>query len=358
MNKNRRMCASGSISFAVSRWLVSDLQWGPERFGPFSQRWRLVESRRRSEYVMSLLVVGSVAFDSVETPFGQVEDAIGGSAMFFSTAASYFTDVQLVAVVGEDFPAEEVDFLKTRGVDCQGLDQKKGQTFRWKGKYGFDLNERTTLDTQLNVFGDFHPELPAEYRDAETVFLANIDPELQLEVLEQIRDPKFVVADTMNFWIDGKREALEAVFSRVDMVVINESEARKLADEPNMVQAARAIQEIGPRHVVIKRGEYGALCFADEEICFAPAYPLESVFDPTGAGDTFAGGLLGYLSRSGQFRPRQLRQATVLGCVMASFCVEDFSLESMRELDHDIIKRRFEKFQRLVNFEPLELLDE
>ncbi len=307
---------------------------------------------------MSLLVVGSIAFDSVETPFGKVEEAIGGSAMFFSASASYFTDVKLVAVVGEDFPEAEIDFLQSRDVDCQGLHRKEGKTFRWEGKYGFDLNEAITLDTQLNVFGDFHPELPEDYRDAKSVFLANIDPELQLEVLEQVRDPDFVAADTMNYWIDGKRDALEAVLARVDMAVINESEARKLADESNMVQAARAIQKLGPRHVVIKRGEYGALCFADDEICFAPAYPLESVFDPTGAGDTFAGGLLGYLSRQGQFRPRDLRQATVLGCVMASFCVEDFSLESLRELDFNIIERRFEKFQRLVNFEPLELLDE
>ena len=307
---------------------------------------------------MSLLVVGSVAFDSVETPFGQVEEAIGGSAMFFSTSASYFTDVQLVAVVGEDFPQEEIDFLGSRDVDCQGLHRKEGETFRWKGKYGFDLNEAITLDTQLNVFGDFHPDLPEDYRNAEAVFLANIDPDLQLEVLEQVKDPKFVAADTMNFWIDGKRDSLELLLSRVDMAIINESEARKLADEANMVKAAQAIQAMGPRHVVIKRGEYGALCFADDEISFAPAYPLESVFDPTGAGDTFAGGLLGYLSRHGQYRPRDLRQATVVGCVMASFCVEDFSLDALRELDHDQIEQRFEKFQRLVNFEPLELLED
>ena len=307
---------------------------------------------------MSLLVVGSVAFDSVQTPFGKAEEAIGGSAMYFSTSASYFADVQLVAVVGDDFPDAEIDFLQSRNVDCQGLHRKEGKTFRWEGKYGFDLNEAITLDTQLNVFGDFHPNLPPDYRDAETVFLANIDPDLQLEVLEQVGDPDFVAADTMNFWIDGKRDALETLLSRVDMAIINESEARKLADEANVVKAARVIQELGPSHVVIKRGEYGALCFADTEICFAPAYPLESVFDPTGAGDTFAGGLLGYLARRGRFQARDLRQATVLGCVMASFCVEDFSLEALRELDHQVIKRRFEKFQRLVNFEPLEVLDD
>ncbi len=307
---------------------------------------------------MSLLVVGSVAFDSVETPFGKADEAIGGSAMFFSTSASYFEEVQLVAVVGDDFPEKEIDFLKSRNVDCEGLHRVEGKTFRWEGKYGFDLNEAITLDTQLNVFGDFHPRLPQDYCDADAVFLANIDPDLQLEVLDQVRDPKLVACDTMNFWIDSKPERLELVFSRVDMVIINESEARKIADKANVVQAAREIQKMGPRHVVIKRGEYGALCFSDDLIFFAPAYPLESVFDPTGAGDTFAGGLLGYLVGQGSIRPRDLRQATVVGCVMASFCVEDFSLEAMRKLDYDIIKRRFEKFQRLVSFEPLELLDQ
>ena len=307
---------------------------------------------------MSLLVVGSVAFDSVETPFGQVEEAIGGSVMFFSSSASYLTDVQLVAVVGDDFPDSEIEYLESRGVDCRGLIRKPGETFRWKGRYGYDLNDPETLDTQLNVFGDFHPELPDEYRDADTVFLANIDPELQLEVLEQVDDPDLVAADTMNFWIDGKRGALGEVLSKVDMAIVNESEARKLADEANVVQAARSIQDMGPEHVVIKRGEYGALSFAGDEISFAPAYPLESVYDPTGAGDTFAGGLLGYLTRRGADESNALGQATVMGCVMASFCVEDFSLDALRDLEQDVIQRRCDKFERLVNFEPLELLDD
>lgn len=305
---------------------------------------------------MSLLVVGSVAFDSVETPFGKAEETIGGSAMFFSTSASFFHPVQLVAVVGEDFPQEEVEFLKARDVDCRGLHRVDGKTFRWEGRYGYDLNEAITLDTQLNVFGDFHPELPEAYRDADAVFLANIDPDLQLEVLEQVRNPRIIAADTMNFWIDGKRDRLEVVLSKVDMLIINESEARKIADEANMVQAARVIQSKGPRHVVIKRGEYGALCFSEDEVFFAPAYPLESVFDPTGAGDTFAGGLMGYLSGCEKITPRDLRQATVVGCVMASFCVEDFSLDAMRSLTHERIQERFAMFERLVSFEPLELL--
>ncbi|RAL25274.1 sugar kinase [Lujinxingia litoralis] len=306
---------------------------------------------------MSLLVVGSVAFDSVETPFGKAEEAIGGSAMFFSTSASYFTKVQLVAVIGEDFPQEEVDFLCSRDIDCEGLHRVSGKTFRWEGKYGFDLNEAITLDTQLNVFGDFHPELPQSYRDAEIVFLANIDPDLQMEVLEQVKNPRLVVADTMNFWIDGKLDALERVLSRVDMLVINEGEARKLAGEANMVKAARAIQAKGPKHLVIKRGEYGALLFSGDDVFFAPAYPLESVFDPTGAGDTFAGGLLGYLASCETIDTAALRQATVVGCVMASFCVEDFSLNALRKLEPGAIAERFKLFEKLVNFGPLQSLD-
>ncbi|MFW6054164.1 MAG: PfkB family carbohydrate kinase, partial [Persicimonas sp.] len=248
---------------------------------------------------MSLLVVGSVAFDTVETPFGKVEEALGGSALYFSTSASYFTDVNLVAVVGEDFPDETVDFLASRGVDLDGLKHTDGETFRWKGKYGYDLNEAITLDTQLNVFGDFHPELPESYKNASHVFLANIDPELQLEVLEQVEDPEFVALDTMNFWIEGKRDALLDVLARVDMAVFNETEARQLAGEANIVKAAQSILAMGPSFIAVKRGEYGALLFTERDTFFAPAYPLESVFDPTGAGDTFAGGLLGYIAENG-----------------------------------------------------------
>ena len=305
---------------------------------------------------MSLLVVGSVAFDSVETPFGKREDALGGSALFFSTAASYFTDVRLVAVVGQDFPDEPVEFLRTRGVDISGLHQVEGKTFRWKGRYGYDLNEAVTLDTQLNVFGSFQPKLNDKYRDSEYVFLANIDPELQLEVLDQVKNPKFVALDTMNFWIGGKLDALKRTLSRVDMIVINEAEARALAGEANIVKAARAIRSLGPRYLVIKRGEYGALAFHDEDVFFAPAYPLEEVFDPTGAGDTFAGGMLGYLAQNGGFDPRRLRMATVHGCVMASFVVENFSFDAMRDLDEQKISKRLDAFRQLVTFEHLEEL--
>ncbi|MFB6263831.1 MAG: PfkB family carbohydrate kinase, partial [Bradymonadaceae bacterium] len=235
-----------------------------------------------------VLVVGSVAFDSVETPFGSVEDALGGSALYFSTSASYFTDVSLVAVVGEDYPEEPIEDLRRRGVDTEGLVRAEGETFRWKGRYDYGLDEPENLDTQLNVFGDFHPELPDDYRDSDYVFLANIHPSLQIEVLEQIHDPELVALDTMNFWIDSELEELKRALGRVDMLVINEVEARQLADEPNVVRAARDIQEMGPEVVSVKRGEYGALQFYPGGMFFAPAYPLEEVYDPTGAGDTFA----------------------------------------------------------------------
>lgn len=303
---------------------------------------------------MSLLVVGSVAFDSIETPFGKVEEVLGGSALYFATAASHFTDVRLVAVVGEDFPDEPVEFLKGRGVDVDGLHRAPGKTFRWKGKYGYDLNEAVTLDTQLNVFGDFKPKLSEEYRDSEFVFLANIDPELQYEVLEQIKAPKFVAADTMNFWIEGKPRALRRTLERVDMLLLNEGEARALSEQSNMVKAGQAIRAMGPQWVVIKRGEYGALLFGPDEIFFAPAYPLEDVFDPTGAGDTFAGGMLGYLAaNNGEMGDGILRLSTVLGCVMASFVVEQFSFDAMRELDEAAITARFRNFQELVTFDDL-----
>lgn len=303
-----------------------------------------------------VLVVGSVAFDSVETPFGQVDEALGGSALYFSNAASYFAGVDLVAVVGDDFPDEPIESLKQRGVDTSGLYRESGETFRWKGRYGYDLNEPDTLDTQLNVFGNFHPDLPEDYCDASFVFLANIDPELQLEVLEQVHDPKFVALDTMNFWIDKKRDALVDALGHIDMLVINEMEARQLADEANIVQAAREIRAMGPNMVSIKRGEYGALLFLPDAIFFAPAYPLEEVYDPTGAGDTFAGGMLGYMAGQDEVTETTIRQANVVGGVMASFCVEEFSLGGIDDLEDREIADRFKKFERLVDFEPVDSL--
>lgn len=299
-----------------------------------------------------LLVVGSVALDNVKTPFGQVEAALGGSATYFSYAASFFTQVRVVAAVGEDFPREHLGLLEARGVDIRGLEVQAGQkTFRWTGEYGFDLNEARTLETQLNVLGTFRPGLPAQFRRVPFLFLANMDPEVQLAVLEQVADPRLVALDTMNFWIEGKRPALLRVLGRVDALLINDAEARMLAREPNLVKAARAISAMGPRVVVVKRGEYGALMVTDGGFFFAPAFPLESVFDPTGAGDTFAGGFMGYLAHRGRVDPDLLRRAMVHGAVMASFTVEDFSLERLKRLDPAEIQRRYEAFQEMVRFE-------
>jgi len=302
---------------------------------------------------MSILVVGSVAIDSVETPFGRGENILGGSATYFATSASFFTDVNLVAVIGDDFPQEHLDFLASRNIDLRGLSREAGQTFRWKGRYGFDLNEAHTLDTQLNVFQTFRPRIPAEYADAEYLILANIDPSLQLEVLGQVKRPRVVACDTMNFWISSKPEVLKEVIAKVDFLVINEGEARQLTGETNLVKAARAIQGIGARNLIIKRGEYGVLYFSGSSIFAAPAYPLESVFDPTGAGDTFAGGFMGYLANTGNLSEEGIRQAIVYGSVMASFTVEDFSLNRLRTLDYDQIEARYRSFKSLTHFDVL-----
>lgn len=303
---------------------------------------------------MEILVVGSVAFDAVETPFGQRQEVLGGSATYFSTSASFFTAVHLVAVVGEDFPEEHREFLASRNIDLSGLQVAPGKTFRWKGRYGYDLNEAQTLETHLNVFEGFQPNLPENFRDAEVLFLANIDPELQLEVVRQVSRPRLIACDTMNFWIAGKREALVRTLGHVDILVINEGETRQLANEPNLVKAARAILALGPKTLVIKRGEYGVLVFSEHSIFSIPAYPLEEVFDPTGAGDTFAGGFIGYLAATGNFSDATIRKATVFGSVMASFTVEDFSLDRLRRVSWQEIEARFRKFQALTAFEGLD----
>ena len=302
---------------------------------------------------MSLLVVGSVAFDSVKTPFGEALDVLGGSATYFSTAASYFTDINLVAVVGDDFPEKHVNFLKSRKVDVTGLQRAPGKTFRWKGEYGYDLSEARTLETHLNVFQEFSPKIPEEYKTSDVVFLANIDPVLQREVLHQMENPKLVACDTMNFWIEGKRDELVKTLAEVDILLINEAEARELAGEPNLVKAARVIQRMGPSTLIIKRGEYGALMVGKDGSFAAPAYPLEAVFDPTGAGDSFAGGFMGYLDNVKGFDEKALRQAIVFGSVMASFNVEDFSLNRMRSLDYKEIEARYREFKRLTFFEDI-----
>jgi sugar/nucleoside kinase (ribokinase family) len=298
-----------------------------------------------------LLVVGSVAIDSVETPFGREDEALGGSALHFTAAASLFVPVSLVAVIGEDFPLAQVGFLAEREVDTSGLVRAPGQTFRWKGRYGFDLNEAQTLETHLNVFEEFAPDLSPAHRRAPYVLLANIDPDLQSQVLDQVEDPRLVALDTMNFWIESKRRSLLRTIERVDLLVLNEAEARMLSQEANLVKAAQVIRSWGPQHVVIKRGEYGALYFADGHVFAAPAYPLEAVFDPTGAGDSFAGGLMGYLASTGNLSPEAVRTAIVFGSAMASFNVEEFSFRRLARLSYGELADRFREFKALTRFE-------
>jgi sugar/nucleoside kinase (ribokinase family) len=301
---------------------------------------------------MSILVVGSVAFDTIETPHsGRADEVLGGSAAYFAVAASYFAPVKLVAVVGEDFPSHERDFLASRNIDLTGLTIAKGKTFRWTGRYHEDLNIRDTLDLQLNVFSDFSPVLPDGYRDSPFVFLANINPSLQGGVLDQLtRPPKMVACDTISHWIEGARAELVALLKNVDLIVINDEEARLLSGELNIVRAARKILDMGPKTVLIKRGEYGVLSFAPNSIFAVPAYPLEEVFDPTGAGDSFAGGFMGYLAQVNDLSEASLRKAIVYGSVVASFVVEDFSLRRLHTLTRDDIERRYRQFVSLTEF--------
>ena len=303
---------------------------------------------------MGILVVGSVALDSIKTPFGAADDILGGSACYFSTAASFFAEVNLVAVIGDDFPQQHIDFLNSRHIDLTGLQKSKGETFRWKGRYDYNLNEAHTLETHLNVFETFRPVLPDNYRDAEYVFLANIDPELQLEVLQQIKNPKLVACDTMNFWIEGKRAELIKTLSRVDILLINEAEVRQLADEPNLLKAAEIVRSFGPKILVVKQGEYGVLMFGEGSIFSAPAFPLDEVFDPTGAGDTFAGGFIGYLAATDNLDEQNLRKATVFGTVMASFTVEKFSLDRLRDIEYSEISDRYKKIKLLTEFADID----
>ena len=300
-----------------------------------------------------LLVVGSVAFDTVRTPLGAVEEVLGGSATYCATAASFFTGVDLIAVVGEDFPEQHIEFLKSRKIDVSGLERLPGKTFRWKGEYTDQLNEAHTLETQLNVLEAFRPKLPDHYRTPDVLFLGNIDPELQLDVLNQVQRPKLVACDTMNFWIAGKREALWKVLEQVDVLMINDGEARELGQDANLVKVAQTTLARGPSYLIVKRGEYGVLMFHEKQIFGVPAFPLEVVKDPTGAGDTFAGGFMGYLAVTGDFSDVGLRQAIVFGSVMASFTVEAFSLDRLRDLDYKEVETRFREFKRLTHFDDL-----
>ncbi len=302
---------------------------------------------------MSLLVVGTVALDSVKTPFGNVENALGGSATYFSTSASYFTEVRLVAVVGEDFPKEHILFLKSKSIDIRGLEVQKGETFRWKGEYGYDLNEAHTLATHLNVLATFKPNISDDYKNSDVVFLANVDPEIQFDVLKQVTKPKLVACDTMNYWISSKLDALKRTLKEVDLLTINEAELRQLAGEASLVKAAKSVQAMGPKTIVVKQGSYGAIMFSGKSVFSAPAYPLETVFDPTGAGDTFAGGFMGYLANTMNFSEDSLRQAVIFGSVMASLNVEAFSLDRLRNLNYKEIEGRYREFKQLTHFENI-----
>jgi sugar/nucleoside kinase (ribokinase family) len=299
---------------------------------------------------MSILVVGSVAFDSVKTPFGERDHVLGGAATYFSIAASFFSDVELVAVVGDDFGPEQEAVFKQREIDISGLERIKGQqSFHWKGKYGFDLNVAETIDTQLNVFADFKPKLSASARQASYLFLANIQPQLQLEVRNQV-SPRLVAADTMNYWIEKTRPELMETLKSVDILIINEGEVRELAGEANLVRAARRILAMGPSRLIVKRGEYGAVMFTESSYFATPAYPLEEVFDPTGAGDSFAGGFMGYLAATARTDDEAMRRAIIYGSIMASFNVEEFSCERMLRLTHEEIDARFKELRSITGF--------
>lgn len=322
---------------------------------------------------MSVLVVGTLALDSVKTPFGEVRDILGGSATYFSLATTIFAKVKLVGVVGMDFPNEYLQLLKKRGVDLTGLQRIEGKTFRWKGEYHYDLNEAITLETQLNVLEKFSPEIPRDYQDSKFVFLANIDPEWQLRILEQIKSPRLVVADTMNFWIERKKDALLKVLKKIDLAILNDAEARQLTSEPNLINAGKKILSLGPQRVIIKKGEHGSLMISKRldhsqtnktygeelsppkaefliSIFSAPAYPLESIFDPTGAGDSFAGGFIGYLASQENLQESEIKKAIIYGTAVASFTVENFSINKLINLTKEEIEKRYLQIKEITHF--------
>lgn len=302
---------------------------------------------------MSVLVVGSVALDTIETPFGAVQEAVGGSATYISAAASYFVSpVRLVAVVGGDFPPKGLAFLEERGIDLEGLEViPDGKTFRWSGRYHYDLNMRDTLATDLNVFERFDPKIPERDRKIRSVCLGNIDPVLQRKVLQQMDGPRIVVCDTMNYWIEGKRAELETTLTMINVLILNDSEARLLSKEPNLIKAAKVIRGMGPNVVIIKKGEHGALLLTDSMVFSAPAYPMENIFDPTGAGDSFAGGFIGWLARTEDMSEENLKRAVIYGSALASFCVEKFGVAGLADLTYLRIQDRFREFRELSRFD-------
>ncbi|WP_298528690.1 PfkB family carbohydrate kinase [uncultured Christiangramia sp.] len=300
-----------------------------------------------------LLIVGTVAFDAIETPFGKTDKILGGAGTYIGlSAANFDIDSAVVSVVGDDFPQEYLDLMKNNKIDIEGIEVVKGgKTFFWSGRYHNDLNSRDTLDTQLNVLADFNPVVPDNYKDSEYVMLGNLHPLVQLSVLEQIENPKLVVLDTMNFWMDNTPEDLDKVIAKVDVITINDEEARQLSGEYSLVKAARKIAEMGPKYIVIKKGEHGALLFHEDQIFHAPALPLEEVFDPTGAGDTFAGGFIGYLARTNDISFENMKNAVIYGSNLASFCVEKFGTERMQKLTREEVNERLHDFKKLTHFE-------
>jgi sugar/nucleoside kinase (ribokinase family) len=298
----------------------------------------------------SMLVVGSVAQDTIHNHLGTHPYVLGGSATFASLAGQLFAPTKLVGIVGEDFPESAVTLLKDKGIDTSGLEVAKGKTFHWEGRYSNDLTSRESIKTELNVFADFHPKIPASHRNLPYLMLGNIHPDLQVEVLDQVERPKLVIADTMNFWITGTPKELERMLKRIDMLVINEEEARLLACTHNIARAARVLAEMGPKMVVIKRGEYGALLFENGSVFNAPAFPVEEVVDPTGAGDTFAGGMLGYIAAEDKLDSATLRRAVIHGSVVASFCVEGISVDRLTTVTQSEVKERYAAFARLAHF--------
>ncbi len=301
---------------------------------------------------MSLLVVGSVALDSVETPFDKIEDALGGSATYISLAASYFSaPVELIGVVGNDFPKKYIEMLEQHNIGLEGLQIIEGEkTFRWGGKYHYDLNFRDTLFTELNAFQNFNPIIPEKFRKAKYICLGNIDPILQMKVLDQVSDPQFVVCDTMNLWINTMKNDLLKLLKRVTVFILNDSEARMLTEEPNLIKAAKQIRQMGPEILIIKKGEHGAMLFTEDTIFSAPAYPMEMILDPTGAGDTFAGGFIGYLHHKRELNSENIKRAIIYGSTMASFCVEQFSTNGLENLSYLKIQDRFREFKKISNF--------
>lgn len=299
---------------------------------------------------MSILVVGSVALDTVETPFGRRRDVLGGSATYFSIAASFFTDVNIVAAVGSDFPERYVKMLSGRGIGTEGLTVSKGKTFRWEGRYDFDLNTAHTISTHLNVFQTFDPRIPEGLKDPRILFLANIDPDIQYGVLNQVRRPELVACDSMNYWISTKRKSLLKLLKKIDIMLLNDAEARQLSGDSNLAMAAKSVLSMGPKAVIIKRGEYGVLFFSKKTHFIAPAYLLEKISDPTGAGDTFAGGMMGYLGFQKKINDAAVRKSIIYGSIMASFTVEDFSVNRLVRLKRRDVSRRFDHYRSITSF--------